>query len=146
MPKVNQKQKLLFIIAGSISALVVFFFLFLNSPLFEVTHAQKELRLEAGTKPSTDPHTYLEGNNWSVALSYVDTSTVKHNTVGRYPIYINHGLKKYTTYVNIMDTTAPVVKSSVKNKNKCNMFRTNLTLQPLLHHSMKLRLKQENNL
>lgn len=116
MPKVNQKQKLLFIIAGSISALVVFFFLFLNSPLFEVTHAQKELRLEAGTKPSTDPHTYLEGNNWSVALSYVDTSAVKHNTVGRYPIYINHGFKKYTTYVNIMDTTAPVVKSSVKNK------------------------------
>ena len=116
MPKVNPKQKLLFMIAGSIALLVVAFFLFLNSPLFEVAHSQKEIHLEAGTKPSTDPHTYLEGDNWCVALSYVDASAVKHNTVGRYPIYINHGLKKYTTYANITDTTAPVVKSSAKNK------------------------------
>ena len=116
MPKVNPKQKLLFMIAGSIALLVVAFFLFLNSPLFTVTHTQKEVHLEAGAKPSTDPHSYLEGDAWCVSLSYVDTSSVKYNTVGRYPIYISHGLKKYTTYVNITDTTAPVVKSNVKNK------------------------------
>lgn len=116
MAKLNSKTRWTHVIMGSVTILSLILFLFLNSPLFAVTHSQKELHIEAGTKASTSPHTYLDGANWSVSFSYVDTSAVKHTKVGRYPITIYHGFKKYTSYVNITDTTPPVVSSSVKNK------------------------------
>lgn len=115
MTTLIKHKKMLFIIAGIIAACSLFF-LFLNSPFFAVTLTQKEFHLEAGTKASTNPDTYLDGSDWCVALSYVDTTSVKHTSVGRYPIYIYHGFKKYTTYVNVTDTTAPVVSCDVKNK------------------------------
>jgi len=85
------------------------------SPLFQVQQKTSEIHLEVGTKPSQEPSVYLEGDNFAVELSMVDTSKVKETKVGRYPIYIYHGFDKYTTYVNVTDTTAPVIKSDIKN-------------------------------
>ncbi len=116
MASLNKKTKLLLTILGTIAVLFLALFLFLKSPLFSVKLTQKEIHIEAGQKADTNPHTYLEGPDWSVALSYVDTSAVKYRKVGRYPVSIYHGLLKYTAYVNIIDTTPPVVNSSVKNK------------------------------
>ena len=99
----------------SIFALLLLFIL-LNTPLFKVELFTYESTLEIGTKASTNPDAYLSGPSLSVALSYVDTSSVKHTKAGRYPIYIYHGFNKYTSYVNVVDTTPPVVKSNIKNK------------------------------
>lgn len=112
----NKRTQFTLLTAGIFAALVLALSLFINSPLFSVKLTQTDLYLEAGTKPDTSPSSYLEGNAWCVALSYVDTSSVKHTSVGRYPIYIYHGFKKYTTYVNITDTTAPVLSCDIKNK------------------------------
>lgn len=90
--------------------------LFLKSPLFRVTLKTREIHLEIGETLSTTPEDYLSGSDWCISLSYVDTSSVKKTKVGRYPIYIYHGFYKYTSYVNIIDTLAPVVTCDVKNK------------------------------
>lgn len=116
MVKMNKKTQLLLLTFCATAVLLLGLFLFLKSPLFRVSLIQKEIHLEAGTTAETNPHVYLDGADWCVALSHVDTSSVKHTKVGRYPIYIYHGLQKFTTYVNIIDTTPPVVSSSVKNK------------------------------
>lgn len=92
------------------------FVLFLKSPLFRVTLETKETHLEIGETLSTAPEDYLSGSEWCVALSFVDTSSVKKTKVGRYPIYIYHGFYKYICYVNVTDTLAPVVTCDVKNK------------------------------
>lgn len=116
MAKQRNKKLLLPVIFGIITLLCLGFILFLKSPLFEVEFTTKESHLEIGTTPETDPGFYLEGNNWCVAMSHVDTSSVKKTKVGRYPVYIYHGFEKYTSYVNVTDTTAPVVDCDVKNK------------------------------
>lgn len=108
-------QKLL-VIFCILAALILGFFLFLKSPLFQVTLETKETHLEIGESLSTAPKDYLSGSDWCVALSYVDTSSVKKTKVGRYPIYIYHGFYKYICYVNVTDTLAPVVTCDVKNK------------------------------
>lgn len=89
---------------------------FIRSPFFAVSHSVSELHLEIGETLSQNPSDYLEGEDWCVALSYVDTSSVKQTKAGRYPIRIYHGFKKYTTFVNVLDTTAPVISCDVKNK------------------------------
>ena len=113
--KQNTKKK--FIIMISIFLMLFFgIVLFMKSPLFKVSFVTKETYFEIGNELSTDPDFYLDGDKWCVALSYVDTSSVKTKTVGRYPVYIYHGFNKYTCYVNVMDTLAPVVSCDVKNK------------------------------
>lgn len=116
MNRLNKKSKVLLVVLGAIALLSLAVFLFLKSPLFKVSLAVNETQLEAGHKADTSPASYLEGNSWSVALSHVDTSAVKHTKVGRYPVTIYHGFQKFTSYVNVMDTTAPVVSCDVKNK------------------------------
>lgn len=109
------KKRILFALCILIG-LVLSFILFLNSPLFQVSQKTQELHLEIGDTPSTDPADYLSGDDWCVALSHVDTSAVKKTKVGRYPISISHGFQQYTCYVNVLDTTAPIVSCDVKNK------------------------------
>ena len=104
------------IVISTIFMLFIGTFLFLKSPLFKVSFVTKETPFEIGSTLNTNPDFYLDGADWCVALSYVDTSNVKQNSVGRYPIYIYHGLYKYTCYVNVIDTTAPVVSCDIKNK------------------------------
>lgn len=118
MTKISSKQnnKLFLIPIGVIGFLLLSAVLFVQSPLFDVTLAQTEMHLELGTAADTNPATYLEGSQWCVPLSYVDTSNVKKSKVGRYPIHIYHGFDKYTCYVNVTDTTAPVVSCDIKNK------------------------------
>lgn len=109
-------NKKLLVFFSIIFILFIGIFLFLKSPLFKVSFVTKETPFEIGSTLSTDPDFYLDGADWCVALSYVDTSHVKQNSVGRYPIYIYHGLYKYTCYVNVIDSTAPVVSCDIKNK------------------------------
>lgn len=90
--------------------------IFMKSSLFKVKQITTETHLEVGHQLSKNPADYLAGEDWCVSLSYVDTSSVKHNSVGRYPVYIYHGFYKYTSYVNVTDTTAPVVSCDVKTK------------------------------
>lgn len=113
--KPNSKKNVL-IILSCFLLLFMGLFLFMKSPLFKVSLATKEHSFEIGNTLPTDPDFYLDGESWCVALSYVDTSSVKQSTVGRYPIYIYHGLYKYTSYVNVMDTLPPVVSCDIKNK------------------------------
>lgn len=116
MNKTFHKCKVVLIILGCLAALGFSLFLFLKSPLFKVTQSIQETHLEIGNTLSQDPSDYLEGEDWCVSLSFVDTSSVKKTKVGRYPIYIYHGLYKYTCYVNVTDTLPPVVTCDVKNK------------------------------
>lgn len=116
MTKPTRKSKILLIIFGIITLLCLLLVLFINSPLFEVEFTTQETYLEIGNKAETDPAFYLDGTDWCVSFSHVDTSSVKHTKVGRYPIYIYHGFQKYTSYVNVTDTTAPVVSCEIKNK------------------------------
>lgn len=116
MTKLNHKSNILLIVLGTITLLCLMLVLFMKSPFFEVEFTTQEAHLEIGNKPETTPAFYLEGNDLCVSLSHVDTSSVKHTKVGRYPIYIYHGFQKYTSYVNVTDTQAPVVSCDVKTK------------------------------
>lgn len=116
MTKQRVFPKKLLIFIGILAALCLGLVLFMKSPLFKVTLSTTETHLEIGDKLSNSPSDYLSGEDWCVSLSYVDTSSVKKTKVGRYPIYIYHGFHKYTCYVNVMDTLAPVVTCDVKNK------------------------------
>ena len=112
----NRKVKITLILLIILSVISLAFILFLKSPAFRVELSKTEDHLEIGTKASTLPDHYLSGDDWCVSLSYVDTSSVKHTKVGRYPIYIYHGFQKFTSYVNVTDTTAPTVSCNIKNK------------------------------
>lgn len=90
--------------------------LFLKSPLFAVSLTSEESYLEIGTAPSQNPKDYLSGANWCVSLSYVDTSNVQKTKTGRYPISIYHGFQTYKSYVNVIDTTPPILSCDIKNK------------------------------
>ena len=116
MLKQHMKNKRLLIISSLFALLLLSLFLFVKSPVFKVELSTQESHLEIGTKAATDPKAYLSGPNWSVLLSHVDTSSVKYTQVGRYPIYIYHGFQKFISYVNITDTTPPVMLSNIKNK------------------------------
>ena len=116
MQKKQHNSKVFLIILCCIVILGISLFLFLKSPLFAVTQKIQETHLEIGETLSKHPADYLEGEDWCVSLSFVDTNSVKKTKVGRYPIYIYHGLNKYTCYVNVMDTLAPVVSCDIKNK------------------------------
>lgn len=109
-------KKRILVIFCVLIAVSLGFILFLKSSLFKVSFVTKETHLEIGDTLSTNPDDYLDGKDWCVKLSYVDTSFVKKTKVGRYPIYIYHGFNKYTCYVNVTDTLAPVVSCDVKNK------------------------------
>ena len=110
------KYKLLAIILGTFTALGLALVLFLQSPFFEVELHTEESHLEIGETANSDPAYYLNGPDWCVSLSYVDLSSVKNKKVGRYPVYIHHGFRKYVSYVNVTDTTAPEVSCDIKNK------------------------------
>lgn len=116
MAKLNTKNKPIFLISSIIALMLLSVVLFLNSPLFNVALSTPESHLEIGSVAETDPHFYLEGPELGIALSQVDTSCVKHTKVGRYPIYIYHGFQKFTSYVNVTDTTPPNISCDVKNK------------------------------
>lgn len=116
MKQLSKKLKISLAVFGVIGLLLLGVTIFLHSPIFQVNLATKESHLEIGSEMTTDPAFYLEGDDWCVKLSMVDTSHVKETKVGRYPIYIYHGFQKYTSYVNVTDTTAPVVDCEVKNK------------------------------
>ena len=114
--KKTYKYTILAVILGNLAVLGLALVLFLQSPFFEVELHTTESSLEIGQTASTDPAYYLDGDDWCVALSYVDTSSVKNKKVGRYPIYIHHGFNKYVSYVNVTDNTAPKVSCDIKNK------------------------------
>ena len=116
MAKQNRPNKRFLIVACLLAIFVLGFILFLKSPFFRVTLLTKELHLEIGNPAETNPRLYLNGNDWCIPLSHVDTSAVKSTKVGRYPIYIYHGFQKLTCYVNIIDTTPPIIRCDVKNK------------------------------
>ena len=109
------KHKKAIIALGIIAVLCLALILFVKSPFFKVSLAQTETHLEIGTKPDSNPAAYLQGNDWCIPLSIVDTSEVKHTQMGRYPVYIYHGFQKFTSYINVTDTTAPVVKCEIEN-------------------------------
>ena len=115
MRKLNIKSRQFILILGISIALFLGLFLFVQSPLFKVTLATKETHLEAGKKAETNPAFYLDGPDWCIPFSYVDTSSVTYTKVGRYPVYLYHGFQKLTSYVNVVDTTAPTVKCEIKN-------------------------------
>lgn len=114
MPK--KRIKIVLLMFGILAALVLGAIMFMKSPLFAVKLAQTELHLELGEAADTDPSTYLEGADWCVALSRVDTSEVRKRQTGRFPIRIYHGFEQYTCYVNVTDTTPPEVSCNVKSK------------------------------
>lgn len=116
MAKLNKQKKPIFLISSTLALLFLSAFLFLNSPFFHVELATTESHLEIGHMADTNPHFYLSGHDLGIAFSHVDTSSVKHTMVGRYPVYIYHGFQKFTSYVNVMDTTAPVITCNIKNK------------------------------
>lgn len=116
MKHISKKLKIVLAASGIMGFLVLGIVVLFQSPFFAASLATKESHLEIGSEANTDPSYYLDGENWCVKLSLVDTSNVKRTKVGRYPIYIYHGFQKYTSYVNVTDTTAPVVRCGVKNK------------------------------
>lgn len=111
-----KKIKIPLIVIGVFGAVILGLAVFMNTPLFEVEFVTEESHLELGTTAEKDPAYYLEGEDWCVALSYVDTSAVRKNQVGRYPITIYHGFTSYTSYVNVTDTLAPVLSCDIKSK------------------------------
>jgi len=111
----SSKLRIPLILLGLIGGVVLLGAIIMSTPLFAVDFVTKEAHLELGTAPETDPSYYLDGDSWCVNLSYVDTSSVKKNQVGRYPITIYHGFDTFTCYVNVTDTMAPVITSDVKS-------------------------------
>lgn len=112
----SNKKSILLIFLCILAGILLSFFLLLKSPIFQVNLVTQETHLEIGDTLAKEPSYYLEGPDWCVSLSYVDTSSVKTTKVGRYPIYIYHGFEKYTCHVNVTDTLAPIVTCDVKNK------------------------------
>ncbi len=112
----NPRKKIIIAstILGTIGCILLACVIFMKSSLFKVDFVTKETHLELGETMTTDPAYYLDGEPWIVALSHVDTSSVK-KAIGRYPVYIQHGFEKYTCYVTVTDTTAPVITCDIKN-------------------------------
>ena len=113
---VKRKNKKIIRIFVIIGFLLFGCIVFMKSSLFEVDLTETEMHLELGTEPESEPAYYLKGEDWCVALSWVDTSEVKKKQSGRYPIFIYHGFETYTCYVNVTDTTAPKISCDIKNK------------------------------
>ncbi len=113
---IHLRQKLIIasVILGTIGCILLACVLFMKSSYFKVDFVTTETHLELGETMTTDPSYYLEGDPWIVSLSRVDTSSVK-KAIGRYPVYIQHGFEKYTCYVSVTDTTAPVISCDIKN-------------------------------
>lgn len=116
MAKPSANKKIILVVLGVLAAFCLGLVLFFKSPLFNVELTTQETSFEIGDTLNTDPAFYLDGEDWCVSLSYVDTSAVKKTIVGRYPIYIYHGFYKYTSYINVIDTLAPEVTCDIKNK------------------------------
>lgn len=110
-----KRLKKLLLIPITMIVLAIGAVIFMASPLFAVENAYSSITLEAGKKPNLTPDLFLKGADWCVNLSVVDTSSVDYRTVGEYPVYIYHGLEKYTTTITITDTTAPTLTCNVKN-------------------------------
>ncbi len=88
--------------------------LFMASPLFAVEQSNAIITLEAGKKPHFTPEDFLEGEDWCVRLSYLDTSSINHKQAGTYPVTIYHGFKRLTSTVEVVDTTAPKLSCNLK--------------------------------
>lgn len=88
-------------------AILLAILLFMASPLFAVETHTDVITLEAGKRPQFSPSDFLEGADWCVNLSYLDTSSIDYKKVGEYPLYLYHGFQKYTINVCVEDTTAP---------------------------------------
>lgn len=86
---------------------------FMASPLFAVTEKRTDISLEAGSRLDLSASDFLEGG--FVNLSYVDTSALKTDEVGEYPVTIYHGFRRFTQTVTITDTTAPSLDCDVQN-------------------------------
>ncbi|MGN1158463.1 MAG: trypsin-like peptidase domain-containing protein [Agathobacter sp.] len=109
------KNKKLIIIPISLFVVLLSIVLFMMSPLFSVERKIDTITLEAGQTPKYSLSDFLEGDDWCVNLSYLDTSEVNHKKVGEYPVYIYHGFEKYTVTAQVVDTTAPTLSCNVKN-------------------------------
>lgn len=116
MKNIKKSLKLSIICMFILICLAILLFLFMKSPVFKVSFIKDEVHLELGSTMEKSPSYYLEGEDWCVPLSYVDTSSVNHKKIGRYPVYIYHGFEKYTCYVTVTDTTAPEISCDVKTK------------------------------
>lgn len=116
MAKQHNKKNYIVPVLCALAGFCFCVILLLKSPFFAVDFTTTETHLEIGDTLSKNPSDYLEGKDWCVSLSYIDTSSVKTTKVGRYPIYIHHGFDTYTCYVNVTDTLPPVVSCDVKNK------------------------------
>lgn len=116
MQSQKKKRNVIFILLSLIAVFSVSLFLFMQSPMFDVQLSQDEISLEIGHSIEKSPSYYLEGNAFSVALSFVDASSVQKNEAGRYPIIIYHGFEQYTCYVTVMDTEPPVISCDINTK------------------------------
>ncbi len=88
---------------------------FMLSPLFAVSLSEETVFSEVGKPLEIDPHSLLEGQDWCVSLSYIDTSKVNSKEVGIYPITIYHGFERYTSAVSVVDTTPPVINCGIRH-------------------------------
>ncbi len=74
---------------------------------FRVESKVNKRTYELGDVPSTDPSSYITGQDWSVKLAKVDASDVDVSKIGEYTIYIDHAWQHFTCRVTIEDTTPP---------------------------------------
>ena len=116
MTTAKRKHRLLFVLVFLPMILLTAVFLFMKSPISNVSLKHPDFQLELGDSLKKSPDYYLEGNSLSVALSYVDSSAVKNNTAGQYPITIYHGFDKYTCTITVSDTTAPQLLCDINTK------------------------------
>ena len=77
---------------------------------FRVESKVNKRTYELGDVPSTDPSSYITGQDWSVRLAKVDASEVDKSRVGEYTIYIDHAWQHFTCTVTIVDTTPPELR------------------------------------
>ncbi len=67
----------------------------------------EECEIELGTQADEDPAAYLDGMEWAIPYSKVDTRSVNIFEVGTYDIKITHGRQHFTVRAVVRDTTPP---------------------------------------
>ena len=112
----KKKSKLSLMIFGLLFLIIVSFFVFMQTPFSKVNLRETEVYLELGHSPEKSPSYYLDGNAFSILLSYVDISSVEKDTPGQYPITIYHGFDTHTCIVTVSDTEAPELSCDIQTK------------------------------
>ncbi len=105
------KKKL--IIFGCIAVVAVLAIVIMNyfeDQNVEIKQVRTEIEMEAGSELDMDVYSYISSTDKVMKAAKIDASGVKTDTVGKYIMTVSYKDRVFDVFVNVIDTTPPVIK------------------------------------